>query len=70
MLREDSFDQNFGRTRSLSGILRGIHTIDDHLILEIQYSRSLNINPALEVKSGTPPYATGQNFYIGFRYDY
>jgi len=70
MLREDSFDQNFGRTRSLSGILRGIHTIDEHLILEIQYSRSLNINPALEVKSGTPPYATGQNFYIGFRYDY
>ena len=70
ILREDSFDQNFGRTRSLSGILRGIHTIDDHFILEMQYSRSLNINTALEVKSGTPPYTTGQNFYIGFRYDY
>jgi hypothetical protein len=70
MLREDSFDLNFGRTRSLSGILRGIHTVDDHFILELQYSRSLSFNPALEVKSGTPPYTTGQNFYIGFRYDY
>jgi len=70
ILRADSFDQPFGNTRSISGILRGIHNVGDHLILEAQYSRALNINPSSELKAGSPPYNTGQNFYLGFRYDY
>jgi predicted Zn finger-like uncharacterized protein len=63
MMRYDSYNPGYGTTQTISTILRGIHTLGERGSLEAQYSKSFTIGNDLTKSSG-------DNFYIGYRYDF
>lgn len=67
VLRVDTVDENYGKIDTLSAILRGFYSINDHIVLEGQYSQSLT-----KTRSSlyTNPADKNQSFYIGFRHDF
>ena len=71
ILRVDSYDQNSLKGHNLSAILRGFYNLNDHLVLEGQYSRALVMPPYNQkLTDSKSQMTTDQSFYLGFRYDF
>ena len=71
ILRVDSYDQNSLKGHNLSAIIRGFYNLNDHLVLEGQYSRALVMPPYNQkLNDSKSQLTTDQSFYLGFRYDF
>lgn len=68
LARLDAFDQGYTKIKTVTGIFRVLFAISQNSIVEVQYSRALTYEPLLIVSNSA--YSTGQNFYIGYRYDF
>ena len=69
LARLDAFDQGYTKIKTVTGIFRVLYGVSKNGMLEMQYSRALTYEP-LSILNSTGPYSTGQNFYIGYRYDF
>lgn len=66
ILRADEYAQSYGTNKSLSLILREIHSLSDQTSIETQYGISIGKN--IYLNQSLPN--TNQNFYIGIRHDF
>ena len=61
IMRYDTYDQNNVVNKTVSTILRGIYNINEHHVIEAQYSHALTLSPN---------YNPSNSLYVGYRYDF